>query len=75
MGQKVENDEFLLRVSMVRKRFLFESKNRVCVGDDLSIQLMRVKKQHSIRQNAEHQGQAKMTEEWDYVAEFFHLFQ
>lgn len=75
MGKKVENDEFLLCVSMVRKRFLFVSKYRVCVGDDFPVQLMRVKKQHPIRQNAEHQGQAKMTEEWDYVAEFFHLFQ
>jgi hypothetical protein len=38
-------------------------------------QLMGVKKQHAISQNAEHQCQAEMTEEWDYVAEFFHFLQ
>jgi hypothetical protein len=47
----------------------------VSVGDDLPIQLMRVKKQYPISQNAEHEGQAEMTEEWDYVSKFFHLFQ
>lgn len=44
------------------------------MGNDLPVQLMGVKKQHTISQYAEHQCQAEMTEEWNYVAEFFHLF-